>query len=225
MRRKAIPKQTETNVLLSTRRRCCICFGLNHDAGIKNGQIAHLDHNNLNNLEANLAFLCLDHHDEYDSKSSQKKGLTIGEVKFFREELIKKLGSALSQPVHFGEMTTPSADPYAGKYVRLGSDSDSAELMLTPLPDTYEGRARYYVSGIALWGTERPFGPNLGIVEDLADMYDPGILELRHDASYDGEERITTMRFTAPGHMTVEQNFHFGVYGNNVRFDGTYQRS
>jgi hypothetical protein len=225
MTRKPISKQVETNILLTSRRRCCICFGLNRDTSLKNGQIAHLDHDNSNNAESNLAFLCFDHHNEYDSRSSQKKGLTVSEVKVFRQELVTALGSAFSQPVHFGELTTPSADPYAGKYVRLGSGSDSAELLLTPLPDTYEDRARYYVSGLSLWGTERPYGPNLGIVEELADMYDPGVLELRHNGSFDGEVRITTIRFTEPGHLTVEQNFHYGVYGNNVRFDGAYRRS
>lgn len=224
MSRKPISKAVETSVLLSSRRRCCICFGLNRDTKLKSGQIAHLDRDSSNNSESNLAFLCLDHHDEYDSRSSQKKGLTIGEVQIFRSELIQILGSALSQPVHFGEVTTPSADPYAGKYVRLGADSDSAELLLTPLPDTYEGRARYYVSGLALWGTWRSSGLNLGIIENLADMYDHGVLELRHSDAVDEEVRITTLRFTEPGHMTVEENFHYGVYGNNVSFDGIYQR-
>ena len=225
MTRKPISKEVETNVLLSSRRRCCICFGLNRDTGLKSGQIAHLDHDNSNNAESNLAFLCFNHHDEYDSRSSQKKGMTINEVKAFRTELVNALGSAFSQSVHFGELMTPPADPYAGKYIRLGTGSDSAELLLTPLPDAYEGRARYYVSGLALWGAERPNGPNLGILEELADMYDRGILELRHGQALDGELRITTIRFTEPGHIKVDQNFHFGLYGNNVRFDGVYQRS
>ncbi|WP_206243628.1 hypothetical protein [Novosphingobium terrae] len=225
MTRKPISKQVETSILLSSRRRCCICFGLNRDTGLKSGQIAHLDHDNSNNAETNLAFLCLNHHDEYDSRPSQKKGMTITEVKAFKEELVTSLGSAFSQPVHFGELTTPSVDPYAGKYVRLGSSPDSAELLLTPLPDTYEGLALYYVSGTALWGAERPQGPNLGIVGELAVMHDPGVLELRHGNARDDETRITTIRFLEPGHISVNQNFHFGVYGNNVRFDGTYKRA
>lgn len=225
MSRKPISKAVETAVLLTSRRRCCICFGLNRDTSLKSGQIAHLDHDNSNNAENNLAFLCFDHHDEYDSRSSQRKGLTVNEVKVFKQELVAALGSAFSQPVHFGELTTPLTDPYAGKYVRLGSDSDSAELLLTPVPDTYEGRARYYVSGLALWGTARPNGPNLGIIETTADMLEPGVLELRHSDSFDGEVRITTIRFSQPGHITVCENFYIGVYGHNVSFVGTYQRS
>lgn len=225
MPRKPISKQVETNILLSSRRRCCICFGLNRDAKLKNGQIAHLDHDNSNNAENNLAFLCFDHHDEYDSRSSQKKGLTVGEVKAFRSELLTALGSAFSQTVHFGELTTPASDPYAGKYVRLGRDPDSAELLVTPLPDTYEGLVRYYVSGLALWGTKNPHGPNLGILEELADMRDSGTLEIRHGNVFDSHDRITTINFTEAGQITVDQNFTNGFYGYNVKFDGIYRRS
>lgn len=53
----------------------------------KSGQIAHLDRDSNNASEDKLAFLCLHHHDEYDSPSSQRKGFTIGEVKSFRKEL------------------------------------------------------------------------------------------------------------------------------------------
>lgn len=225
MPRKPISKQVETNILLSSRRRCCICFGLNRDTSLKNGQIAHLDHDNSNNVESNLAFLCFDHHDEYDSRSSQKKGLTIGEVKAFRSELLTALGSALSQKVHFGELTIPASDPYAGRYVRLGRDGDSAELLLTPLPDTHEGIARYYVSGLALWGTNNPYGPNSGVLEELADMRKSGTLELHHSDGFSNQKRITTIDFMEPGRLMVSQNFDWGFYGHNVRFDGTYRRS
>jgi hypothetical protein len=76
-----------TAVLLRSRRRCCVCHGLNDDLTIKQGQIAHLDHNPSNNDEDNLVFLCLDHHDQYDSRTSQSKGLTEAEVRHFRMQL------------------------------------------------------------------------------------------------------------------------------------------
>lgn len=49
--------------------------------GISRGQIAHLDQNNENFDEDNLVFLCLEHHDEYDSKTRTSKGLRLEEVK------------------------------------------------------------------------------------------------------------------------------------------------
>ena len=85
--RKKIPETTQAEVLVNSRRRCCVCFGLNRDESIKKGQIAHLDGDSNNNCQENLAFLCFEHHDEYDSKTSQSKGLTQAEVARYREEL------------------------------------------------------------------------------------------------------------------------------------------
>jgi hypothetical protein len=73
--------------LINSGRRCCFCFGLYGDLALKKGQIAHLDHNHQNDTLDNLAFLCFEHHDEYDSRTSQSKGLTIDEAKHYRERL------------------------------------------------------------------------------------------------------------------------------------------
>src|SRR5947207_954201 len=82
-----MPENVETEVLVKCRRRCCICFGLKQDYCEKQGQIAHLDHDPGNNDPDNLAFLCFDHHDRYDSRTSQSKGLTAKEVRAYREKL------------------------------------------------------------------------------------------------------------------------------------------
>lgn len=86
-KRKNISHKTQTEVLIKSRRRCCLCFGLKHDLEIKKGQIAHLDGDNQNNNFDNLVYLCLDHHDQLDSKTSQSKGLNIEEVRRYRNEL------------------------------------------------------------------------------------------------------------------------------------------
>lgn len=87
-KRKRPNKEIETRILLNCRRRCCVCYGLSWDLEEKkHGQIAHLDGDCSNDSEDNLAFLCLDHHDEYDSRSHQSKGLTMAEVKAFRRKL------------------------------------------------------------------------------------------------------------------------------------------
>jgi hypothetical protein len=74
MSRKKVTPETQKSVLTDSLRRCCLCYCLLGDESVKKGQIAHIDHDNSNNKESNLAFLCLDHHDEYDSKTSQSKG-------------------------------------------------------------------------------------------------------------------------------------------------------
>jgi len=55
------------------------------------GQIAHLDHDPSNSDEDNLAFLCHDHHDEYDGKTSTSKGLREAEVREWRDDLYQEM--------------------------------------------------------------------------------------------------------------------------------------
>ncbi len=74
-------------MLLTSGRRCCLCRYLGNDEAEKKGQIAHLDHDNANAALDNLVFLCLKHHDEYDSRSSQAKGLKTAEVRAYRDRL------------------------------------------------------------------------------------------------------------------------------------------
>jgi hypothetical protein len=62
---------------------------------VKQGQIAHLDKDPSNNALDNLAFLCLAHHDQYDSSTRQSKGLTIEEVKHYRTELLAFLSQSV----------------------------------------------------------------------------------------------------------------------------------
>lgn len=224
MTRKPIPKATETEVLLRSRRRCCICFGLNRDTRLKAGQIAHLDGNNGNHSESNLAFLCFEHHDDYDSTTSQRKGLTSGEVKGFRDELFQAINGAFKQQVHFGEITTPPADPYAGSWIRLGSGPNSAEIELTPLPDDIEGSAQYFVSGFALWGTDRPSGPNMGFMQFFERLSDNRKISYSRSKT-GGELAVTTLSFLPDGSMEVSESNWLGQYGFNVTFEGRYKRA
>lgn len=90
-KRKEIPTEIETRLLTASGRRCCLCFGLNNDFDEKQGQIAHLDRDSSNYDFENLAWLCLDHHDQYDTRTSQSKGLTIHEVKQYRSRLYEEL--------------------------------------------------------------------------------------------------------------------------------------
>ena len=208
--------------MLRSRRRCCICFGLNRDTSLKSGQIAHLDKNNQNNHEDNLAFLCLDHHDEYDSRSSQRKNLTQNEVKEFRDELSESLNKAFTQSVHFGELRTPPSDPFAGQYIRLDSGSDSADISFTPLPDSIEGQVRYFVAGYALWGAERERGPNMGTLEFVGEVDEKGRMVYRRGDPAD--PTITFIQFLPEGHLVIDEENWIGEYGMNVNFEGAYRR-
>ena len=92
-RRAHVTAKDQASVLRQSRRRCCICFGLNRDDSVKKGQIAHLDKDPSNARPDNLAWLCLVHHDEYDSTTRQSKSLYIDEVKSYRSELYETFAS------------------------------------------------------------------------------------------------------------------------------------
>ena len=91
MGRKAIPDEVQQRILTRSRRRCCLCFWLTGRDEVQKGQIAHLDQDNENPEAENLAFLCFDHHDEYDGVPRLAKGLREGEVRHWRDELYKEM--------------------------------------------------------------------------------------------------------------------------------------
>lgn len=82
---------------MRSQRRCCLCFFLRGDQNERKGQIAHLNRNPADSHFENLVFLCLDHHDEYDSKPSQSKGLQVEEVRRHRDNLYASLGKIPSK--------------------------------------------------------------------------------------------------------------------------------
>jgi len=85
--RKPIPESIVTSILTRSARNCALCFGLKKELAVKQGQIAHVDGKRANHKEDNLVFLCLEHHDQFDSQTSQSKGFTREEVKFYRNRL------------------------------------------------------------------------------------------------------------------------------------------
>lgn len=107
--RKKTPSEIETQVLSESGRRCCLCYGLNSDFKIQKGQIAHLDRNPANNDLDNLVFLCLDHHDAYDGRTSQSKGYTIHEVKWYRSVLVEAV--VKSRKENLSELPLTSKNP------------------------------------------------------------------------------------------------------------------
>jgi hypothetical protein len=118
-KRRPLPKSVEKGVLLASRRRCCLCVFLDHRDEVRRGQIAHLNHDPNNSRFENLVWLCLEHHDEYDGRTSQSKGITIEEVREYRDRLYAR------------------NNPEANR--ELLNDIISAELAeLPPLPPTAE---------------------------------------------------------------------------------------
>ena len=97
-KRKSIPQEIITAVLVSSARRCSLCYGLNGDFEQKQGQVAHVDHNSANPDFDNLAFLCLNHHDQYDGQTRQSKGFTTEELKAYRDLLYQEVERRRNTP-------------------------------------------------------------------------------------------------------------------------------
>jgi hypothetical protein len=193
-----------------------VCFGLNRDTGIKQGQIAHLDGNPSNNKEDNLAFVCFDHHDQYDSTTRQSKNLVPAEVREFRGELHKAIAFTFGSNVTFGGASIASLDLVAGHYIR-GREYDSAELTVTRLRDS-----RYHVTGQALWGKKRPSGPNIGELDFISTLNDNTLTYHWHHP--DREAYIARLCF-ASGGLTVSEENWLGMFGMNVNFSGEYGKA
>lgn len=87
MPRKRVPLKIQADLLIRSRRRCCLCVHLNQDFEEKEGQVCHLDGDAQNNQPENLVFLCFEHHHRYDSISAIGKGLTSEEVRYARSGL------------------------------------------------------------------------------------------------------------------------------------------
>lgn len=128
MARKATPKNDQTDVLMRSARRCALCYYLIGDLTEKVGQLAHIDQDHSNSAEANLAFLCMEHHTLYDSKTSQHKNYTEGEVRRAKVSL----EAAIKAKQHLNQPRAPRTirrrkpkDPLRARQTALGSISSS----------------------------------------------------------------------------------------------------
>jgi len=211
--RKAIPKQIETEVLTRCRRRCAICYGLNLDRSIRRGQIAHIDRNAANNALDNLVFLCFDHHDEYDSRPSQGKGLTAGEVRLFRSELLASIETTWKDAKPFNITPLIDITNISGHYV-WETEISTAELDIRAIShDEIE------VSGLAFWGTDSPYGPNIGQLDFKAPLSENTVIYVDPSTGYE-----IHILFTHRG-LSLEEKNLIGQFGLNVSFGGDFVRS
>lgn len=110
--RKTTTREVEHAVLTKSRRRCAFCYFFHLDSGDKKGQIAHIDRNSSNSSEGNLVFLCMPHHDEYDSTTSQSKGLQVKEAKSAKSNLEEQIKNNLESLIKESSRTkdTPLRD-------------------------------------------------------------------------------------------------------------------
>lgn len=91
--RKKLVDTIASQVMIDCKRRCAICVGINQDRESKRGQIAHIDRNRQNNKYANLAFLCIPHHDDYDTVPRQSKSWSPHELRHYKNLVVAEYSS------------------------------------------------------------------------------------------------------------------------------------
>ena len=87
MTRKIIPPVVQADVVIKSRRRCALCVFLDNNTSERPGQIAHLNGDHSDSRVENLVWMCLEHHDKFDSTTSQTKNYTQIEVRLYRDKL------------------------------------------------------------------------------------------------------------------------------------------
>ena len=157
MARKPYSRTVQHAILTKSRRRCAFCYYYEDDGREKEGQIAHIDRNHSNNSEDNLVFLCLKHHNKYDSTTSQSKGIQPEEArtsKMHLEERVKNDFAALvresapSQRTPLRKVEGVSIEIYERRYPVYATFSKFVISVLTEIELREEERTAF-VRGIA----------------------------------------------------------------------------
>jgi class 3 adenylate cyclase len=134
--RKHIPEEVRTRLLTACRRRCCLCWHFEGSKSQEQGQIVHIDRDATNPNEENLAFLCLRHHNEYDTRPSQSKGLTPGELLEGKAALLKAIADN-PQAFLAGVTPQPSAPVFDQQGQTVENQTNvAADLVLEATPST-----------------------------------------------------------------------------------------
>jgi len=86
--RKSWPEDVRAKILIKSKRICAFCFYFSGDSSVKTrGQIAHVDRDSSNAELGNGAYLCKNHHDEYDMISTQSQRLSPAELNEARKQV------------------------------------------------------------------------------------------------------------------------------------------
>ena len=214
MTRKAISESVQTRVLLSSRRRCCLCFWLKGDDEVKKGQLAHLDGDHANSIEDNLAFLCLEHHDEYDGTPSVSKGLREREVRQWRNELYKEM------EYRFRTSRRHAAEIKVVRFVRtFKSEEYSYYCVHFRLQNTGEAEIRSPTVSIALTDCG-PFGEPMW--EDRTEVTLPSTRQISSDL-FEQNGRIASISPAAVLLRDHSVDFFGLSHSHGSRFDGSVQ--
>lgn len=201
----------QAELLTKCRRRCCMCYALDRDARQKNGQIAHIDRISSNSAIENLAYLCLDHHNLYDSKMKQTKNYTPAELTSYKQELENYILTEWNKPILNNEILV---DVFSGRFSH-SSENASADLEIK-----YVGGNILQIKGMSFWGTNDEGGPNIGLLDCIGEISGTKavFIDKLHDLEYKLEISFLGDK------LSVSDSNVIGYFGHGVSFAGDYYR-
>ncbi|MDP1895491.1 MAG: hypothetical protein Q8K87_15335 [Hydrogenophaga sp.] len=129
MVRIPIPPVVQADVVIKSKRRCALCFGLNGDTSERPGQIAHLNGDHADSRLENLVWLCLEHHDKFDSKTSQTKNYTQIEVRNYRDSL-HRMYSLSEYSQEDIQLTRRYLNEYAQLFAYISNENEGLALQI-----------------------------------------------------------------------------------------------
>lgn len=158
--------------------------------------------------------MCLEHHDWYDSVTSQSKGPRPGEARYYRDELYSAMAAAMAKPITIGSNPVTGlevAGHYEGGNPEVGA---SLDIIVT-------GPNNARVIGFAYYGASRPHGPNIGFLEFDVTAGNLGVFS--HLAEAGGFKFEAKFEFVSEG-LIVTEAASVGYFGHNVSFGRHYRK-
>jgi len=168
--RTSVPTEIAQRVLILSKRRCSLCDGLEGDQTVKEGQFAHIDRNPENSQEENLVYLCLKHHNLYDTTYRQSKRFTPDEIKHYKKTLYRSLGTA---PAQWELLIEGSLVEFDSKRIDLVMHT------LGELLDGCEVRLKHVVEGSIVLRLES----NESVFQAAKELFDNGTLSTGLDVA------------------------------------------
>lgn len=216
MTRKSITPTNQAEVVIKSRRRCALCVALNGNTDERPGQIAHLNGDHSDNRLENLVWLCLEHHDKFDSKTSQTKNYTQIEVRRYRDNLYQSYFDS-----EFDESDINNTRTYLQTYSSLFTYmfQEYSDLAFAIDSDAMQSLANvrdyWYTSNL------RSFNSNIQEIQDHIanniagllsifeiNMYDLVGNHIRYDSSRFSSENLESKKFEAKKYIDVIASYY-----------------
>lgn len=161
-KRKKIPKNIEEEILFNSNHTCCICRGKRKDVVIH-----HIDGNNSNNEQENLAVVCLDCHSKITGRRGLGKAFKPGEVKRYKrawEKQVQDMRKIHRPRIYYGKELISQIDLIVCEILACSKNKPRVEELLDILYELHLWRGNRELDKKIIEGFE-----HLAIMSGLSD--------------------------------------------------------